>query len=122
MWDPSRPVASGSYVGLGPRRRLLAELGDQRAQAGLRVGIVPGVDEMVEADVLRPQRLDHVGACDRARGQDRLARQLQQRLQPRQRAGGHPVRSEEHTSELQSLMRLSYAVFCLKKTTKQNKQ
>src|SRR3546814_8132637 len=26
------------------------------------------------------------------------------------------VRSEEHTSELQSLMRLSYAVFCLKKT------
>src|SRR3546814_6612497 len=30
------------------------------------------------------------------------------------------VRSEEHTSELQSLMRISYAVFCLKKKT-QNK-
>src|SRR3546814_8112063 len=30
--------------------------------------------------------------------------------------GGHrAVRSEEHTSELQSLMRISYAVFCLKK-------
>src|SRR3546814_7140418 len=29
-------------------------------------------------------------------------------------------RSEEHTSELQSLMRHSYAVFCLKKKTKQN--
>src|SRR3546814_2842175 len=28
---------------------------------------------------------------------------------------GHIRRSEEHTSELQSLMRLSYAVFCLKK-------
>src|SRR3546814_9580199 len=27
-------------------------------------------------------------------------------------------RSEEHTSELQSLMRISYAVFCLKKTTR----
>src|SRR3546814_2091654 len=27
----------------------------------------------------------------------------------------HIVRSEEHTSELQSLMRISYAVFCLKK-------
>src|SRR3546814_5904669 len=26
------------------------------------------------------------------------------------------IRSEEHTSELQSLMRISYAVFCLKKT------
>src|SRR3546814_2005036 len=30
------------------------------------------------------------------------------------------MRSEEHTSELQSLMRISYAVFCLKKKT--NKQ
>src|SRR3546814_14671707 len=29
-------------------------------------------------------------------------------------------RSEEHTSELQSLMRISYAVFCLKKTTHYN--
>src|SRR3546814_2433836 len=29
-------------------------------------------------------------------------------------------RSEEHTSELQSLMRISYAVFCLKKKTKQD--
>src|SRR3546814_9961964 len=28
---------------------------------------------------------------------------------------GHARRSEEHTSELQSLMRISYAVFCLKK-------
>src|SRR3546814_6897857 len=33
-------------------------------------------------------------------------------------AGG---RSEEHTSELQSLMRISYAVFCLKKKTTPNK-
>src|SRR3546814_14227513 len=32
--------------------------------------------------------------------------------------GGACARSEEHTSELQSLMRISYAVFCLKKTTK----
>src|SRR3546814_1088900 len=31
-------------------------------------------------------------------------------------ARGHQARSEEHTSELQSLMRISYAVFCLKKT------
>src|SRR3546814_1793103 len=34
------------------------------------------------------------------------------------RRGG--ARSEEHTSELQSLMRISYAVFCLKKKTKEN--
>src|SRR3546814_6241138 len=30
------------------------------------------------------------------------------------------TRSEEHTSELQSLMRISYAVFCLKKKIKEN--
>src|SRR3546814_3310419 len=30
------------------------------------------------------------------------------------------IRSEEHTSELQSLMRISYAVFCLKKKTHRN--
>src|SRR3546814_10041782 len=35
-----------------------------------------------------------------------------------QRGVGQAVRSEEHTSELQSLMRISYAVFCLKKKTK----
>src|SRR3546814_10832635 len=33
---------------------------------------------------------------------------------------GELARSEEHTSELQSLMRISYAVFCLKKKNKQN--
>src|SRR3546814_1227481 len=32
------------------------------------------------------------------------------------------IRSEEHTSELQSLMRISYAVFCLKKKNKLRKQ
>src|SRR3546814_1248559 len=32
------------------------------------------------------------------------------------------LRSEEHTSELQSLMRISYAVFCLKKKKKQQPQ
>src|SRR3546814_4641289 len=35
--------------------------------------------------------------------------------QPTRRSGSAGLRSEEHTSELQSLMRISYAVFCLKK-------
>src|SRR3546814_1441851 len=35
---------------------------------------------------------------------------------PRSKPQNHTKRSEEHTSELQSLMRISYAVFCLKKT------
>src|SRR3546814_9418008 len=38
-----------------------------------------------------------------------------------QRAGVQ-LRSEEHTSELQSLMRISYAVFCLKKKRKPTRQ
>src|SRR3546814_4228765 len=61
------------------------------------------------ADPQHHQRVpveDHAGhALPRPRGQrPRQARRL--------RAA---VRSEEHTSELQSLMRISYAVFCLKK-------
>src|SRR3546814_7676471 len=36
-------------------------------------------------------------------------------------AGQVSLRSEEHTSELQSLMRISYAVFCLKKTNRRNR-
>src|SRR3546814_2852044 len=36
-------------------------------------------------------------------------------------AGTSSVRSEEHTSELQSLMRISYAVFCLKKKKEQER-
>src|SRR3546814_8877590 len=54
------------------------------------------------------------------RGEHRRARRRvaeQDRAQHRRRAVG---RSEEHTSELQSLMRISYAVFCLKKKHKQD--
>src|SRR3546814_1081325 len=39
-------------------------------------------------------------------------------VEQRRRAQRHAIRSEEHTSELQSLMRISYAVFCLKTKTK----
>src|SRR3546814_3504710 len=39
-----------------------------------------------------------------------------------ERAARRAVRSEEHTSELQSLMRISYAVFCLKKQIKQTER
>src|SRR3546814_8705938 len=38
------------------------------------------------------------------------------------RAMDAETRSEEHTSELQSLMRISYAVFCLKKKTQNKRQ
>src|SRR3546814_4604466 len=42
--------------------------------------------------------------------------------QNRRDHAGQRSRSEEHTSELQSLMRISYAVFCLKKKTHKNRK
>src|SRR3546814_3060741 len=44
--------------------------------------------------------------------------QVESILRGRTRELGLEIRSEEHTSELQSLMRISYAVFCLKKKKK----
>src|SRR3546814_11128828 len=62
---------------------------------------------------------DHPTATGRP---DRPSPQADRQRRVRRRAKAHHVdgRSEEHTSELQSLMRISYAVFCLKKkkTTK----
>src|SRR3546814_3553581 len=56
-----------------------------------------------------------IGEAIEREAEDELARARR----PAERAFGHrhPLRSEEHTSELQSLMRISYAVFCLKKKT-----
>src|SRR3546814_8490598 len=56
-----------------------------------------------------PEILDAMGvdACTAARLAERLAATFD-------------LRSEEHTSELQSLMRISYAVFCLKKKKQKN--
>src|SRR3546814_8591650 len=52
----------------------------------------------------QPHFLDAIGRLPSGRIDSGLARDLRER-------------SEEHTSELQSLMRISYAVFCLKKKT-----
>src|SRR3546814_3935314 len=57
----------------------------------------------------------------RSKRGDAVEREIGERGHPAQRGvieTGHP-RSEEHTSELQSLMRISYAVFCLKKKKEQ---
>src|SRR3546814_10213717 len=52
----------------------------------------------------------------RMRGEFRIAYNNAERAFAQQNGGKKPTpRSEEHTSELQSLMRISYAVFCLKK-------
>src|SRR3546814_4050084 len=72
-------------------------------------------------------------ACSRAAvtGHARIGAVVQQRVEraPAGQSTQQPVehgieavRSEEHTSELQSLMRISYAVFCLTKKKQQNIQ
>src|SRR3546814_4372707 len=60
------------------------------------------LSQMVDFDAVR----EGAAACANAQGR-----------KPRDMQGGYlrNVRSEEHTSELQSLMRISYAVFCLNK-------
>src|SRR3546814_3283597 len=59
----------------------------------------------LEREVPRRDRRDHTG-------------RLTPDQTPARHAHGVGDRSEEHTSELQSLMRISYAVFCLKKKNK----
>src|SRR3546814_3467802 len=86
-------------------------------------------------DAVAPRRaaviVDHAGKsqpdllCDALGGDvvgmnvgDGLAHRLfGEALRQDRRRGLGSVRSEEHTSELQSLMRISYAVFCLKQKT-----
>src|SRR3546814_1721266 len=54
-------------------------------------------------------------------GSDKVKEALPRLIRAVEREGRRVVRSEEHTSKLQSLMRISYAVFCLKKKTNTTK-
>src|SRR3546814_3051231 len=74
-----------------------------------RSGARLGAGDVQPADVHRRLVPEDELGHDPHGDADRPERAL---LLPRHR---RPLRSEEHTSELQSLMRISYAVFCLKK-------
>src|SRR3546814_2246093 len=94
----------------GPAARLhLAQLAGHAVERVWELGDQADVgatgDRGVNGDMpgVAPHHLQHHDPMVALRG----------RLQPVER-----LRSEEHTSELQSLMRTSYAVFCLKKKTK----
>src|SRR3546814_18783936 len=98
-----RPPRSTRTDTLFPYTPLFRSRGVRTLDAGYRRG--PG-----------PPRIQQCGA----RKSDRRA-VLRRGLRGGDAAFGRPcgARSEEHTSELQSLMRISYAVFCLKKKKKQ---
>src|SRR3546814_1690874 len=86
---------------LGPDRRLPRRVVARIDEGGGDAEARQGMDEDVVA-----------AAIDVARGDDMAA--LPHQGDDSEMQG----RSEEHTSELQSLMRISYAVFCLKKKKK----
>src|SRR3546814_2333641 len=95
---------------------IVGEGGEQRVQqVGATVDIADRADQMVGVE--RPGSVHPVASLDRHHA-------VTKPQKPTTRQGGAGLtrwgegRSEEHTSELQSLMRISYAVFCLKKKTK----
>src|SRR3546814_1650260 len=93
----------------------LAEAAQDRLDHGFAVHrVLEGQAQVVVGEGFRVAVHDeHVVAT--ARGV--LNRDVGASLQEIDGLGIDAVRSEEHTSELQSLMRISYAVFCLKKKT-----
>src|SRR3546814_1475018 len=103
--DPRRDVGPGAAPGIAllvdavghPARRRRGGAAVERGPA-----LFGGVHRIVP--IARTAALDRVGLVGVAGKRDH-----------RHRLGGRAGRSEEHTSELQSLMRISYAVFCLKK-------
>src|SRR3546814_3428916 len=75
---------------------------------------------LVDDDLARPAQT--VAGVDHGLG-ERVGFVLvkRQRCRRGKESGKMHIRSEEHTSELQSLMRISYAVFCLKNKTQKRK-
>src|SRR3546814_8406460 len=103
-----RPPRSTRTDTLFPYTTLFRSNRSGPSQSGLRLFLL-----------VLPVRVRPEGKALPQDGSHRRARQA--------RLGQVRARSEEHTSELQSLMRISYAVFCLKKKTnhathKQDKQ
>src|SRR3546814_9790283 len=92
-------MRGNGYAGASRHGRDPPPFGDAAANRGIRLknGYAGALDQLS----MRPSSRDDFSGRDRQRQSLRQAE-----------------RSEEHTSELQSLMRISYAVFCLKKKTK----
>src|SRR3546814_4635219 len=88
----------------------LAGLGDRPDETAA----VHALREEAQALAVIPEQLDQIAALAAEREQRARVRTLLQNLLHQH------GRSEEHTSELQSLMRISYAVFCLKNKTKRH--
>src|SRR3546814_8924553 len=105
-----RPPRSTRTDTLFPYTTLFRSKGYQSATVRLERFIGPLIPYPFETE----QHDAHV--ADARACSQRIMNAKRQHLPPQALAGTRR-RSEEHTSELQSLMRISYAVFCLKKNT-----
>src|SRR3546814_2967967 len=100
---PPRPTRTDTLFPYTALFRSQAREGEDRTAAGGAGGKErPGKARAADPAVPRRRRHRHPAVGPARRSQ----------------AAAQGLRSEEHTSELQSLMRISYAVFCLKKKNK----
>src|SRR3546814_783785 len=129
MWMFGPAIASGNAFILKPSERdpsVPVRLAELMLEAGLPEGVlnvVHGDKDVVEAILAHPliKAVSFVGSSDIAQQVYARGAAHGKRMQCMGGAKNHGIvlpRSEEHTSELKSLMRISYAVFCLKKKTK----
>src|SRR3546814_5689674 len=102
----SRWMAAGHACSRRPVRK--------RASGGAVDHVIGGHDRLYPRYSLQPQELS-AGQAAAGRSWRNLGRSAGAIAFFRGRMDTGQTRSEEHTSELQSLMRISYAVFCLKK-------
>src|SRR3546814_5655079 len=101
-----------SALGLSARDRRQHRLGVGMPGRGIEPALLRDLDDLAGVQHRHPAR--HAAHHRQVVGDEHVA-EAEAVLQVEQQ------RSEEHTSELQSLMRISYAVFCLKKTTNQTR-
>src|SRR3546814_8404219 len=96
--------ASATYANADRSQRITINLTDMPAMGGMMAmaGAFGGESESQSADGYEKTYV-------------RDGQRIQEKWNNRTKRGEYGIRSEEHTYELQSLMRTSYAVFCLKK-------
>src|SRR3546814_4884666 len=97
----------------GPYSRVLLKISGEALMGSLAYGIDPEMVDRVAGEIESVHSLG-IEVC-LVIGGGNIFRGVSSAASGMERATGDYMRSEEHTSELQSLMRISYAVFCLKK-------